>query len=274
MSVITISYQMGSGGGEIAHCLADRHGYRCVGSEDLAKVAARYGLSPAKATHLGEARPTLLERLSAETRLYLIVIQAAMYEFAEQDNVILLGHGGQWLLRGIGHALRLRVVAPFQARVHRLARSLTTYSQFVSHDLVREMVRRDDTDKAGRARYLYDSDLDAPALYDVVLNTDRLEVESLVQALSPVVEQLDLAASLESRQVLHDLKLTSQVRAALMAAEETRRHRIEVETRSAVVLLSGSAGLEEGARVASRIPGVREVKQQLIVIPTVPPVVM
>ena len=274
MSVITISHQMGSGGVEIAQSLAERLGYRCAGSEELAKVAERYGLAAEKLTHFGEARPSLLERLSAETRVYLIVIQAAVYEFAEQDNVVLLGRGGQWLLRDVGHAMRLRVVAPFRARVSRVGRQLSAQAQSVSPDRVREMVRRDDVDKAGRARYLYDSDLDDPALYDLVLNTEHLEVNGLVQATAGLIGRPELATTPESRQIVADRSLTSRVQAALLAAEETRHYRFEVEASSAVVVLAGTAGLDEGARVARQVPGVRRVESRPIEIPPVPPIVM
>ena len=265
---------MGSGGGEIARTVAERLGYRHAGSEELAKVAARYGLVAERLAHFGEAKPSLLERLSAETRLYLVVIQAAVYELAEQDNVVLLGRGGQWLLGGVGHALRLRVIAPFPARVSQLCCKLAEQAQPVSPDRVREMVRRDDADKAGRARYLYDSELNDPALYDLVLNTETAVVDSFVQLVAQLVERPELAATPESRQLVADRALNSRVQATLLAAGETRCYRIEVEAKSGVVFLAGTADLEEAARVAQQVPGVSRVVTRPIEIRPIPPVIM
>ena len=45
------------------------------------------------------------------------ILQTTLLEFAETDNVVLMGRGGQWLLRGIPHVLRVRLIAPFEHRV-------------------------------------------------------------------------------------------------------------------------------------------------------------
>ena len=124
MAIITISHEIGAGGPEIGQQLAERLGYRYVGQDLIVDAARRYGLLEEKLSHLDEAKPSLFERFDAETRRYITVIQTALYEFAEQDNVMLLGRGGQWLLRGIPHVLRVRVMAPFDLRVKRLAKKM------------------------------------------------------------------------------------------------------------------------------------------------------
>jgi cytidylate kinase len=274
MSLVTISHQLGTGGAEIGQRLAARLDYRYVGSEDLAKVATRYGLAPERATHLGEAKPSLVERLSASTRLYLAVIQAALYEFAEEDQAVLLGRGGQWLLRGVPHALRVRIIAPFDVRRERVARRLAESGQPASPDAVRQMVSRDDTDKAGRARYLYGSDLDDPTLYDLIVSTSHLPEDPLVDALEGLVRRPELRTTPESARLVRDRSLVARVQAALGAADETRRHRFEVEARDGAVTLTGNGGLEEAAKVAGQVRGARRVETRWIEVPLVPPVVM
>ena len=112
MAIVTISHEIGAGGPEIGQQLAERLGYRYVDQELISNAAQRYGLLEEKLSHLDESKPSLFERFDAETRRYITVIQTALYEFAEQDNVVLMGRGGQWLLRGIPHVLRVRVMAP------------------------------------------------------------------------------------------------------------------------------------------------------------------
>jgi hypothetical protein len=46
-----------------------------------------------------------------------MALQVVLYEFAQDDNVVLMGGGGQWLLRGVPHALRARIVAPFPEEI-------------------------------------------------------------------------------------------------------------------------------------------------------------
>ena len=116
MAIITISHEMGAGGPEIGQQVAQKLGYRYIDQELISDAAHRYGLLEDKLVHLDESKPSLLERFDAETRRYITVIQTALYEFAEQDRVVLMGRGGQWLLRGIAHHLRVRVIAPFEHR--------------------------------------------------------------------------------------------------------------------------------------------------------------
>ena len=125
MAIVTISHQLGSGGGEVAHAVAERLGYRSVGAEVLAEAAQRYGLVEERLTRLGEAKPAFLDRLAAETQTYIAVMQSAVYE-AVHDDVVVLGRGGQWLLRDVPHVLRVRLVAPFEVRVRHLAEAFTS----------------------------------------------------------------------------------------------------------------------------------------------------
>src|SRR6059036_4039248 len=125
MAIITISHEMGAGGPEIGMSLAKRLGYRYVDQELIQDAVRRYGLLEEKLSHLDESKPSLFERFDAETRRYITVLQTAVFEFAEQDRVVLMGRAGQWLLRGLPHVLRLRVMAPFDRRVKRLSKKLS-----------------------------------------------------------------------------------------------------------------------------------------------------
>src|SRR5712691_4273026 len=117
MAIITVSHQMGAGGPEIGMALGQRLGYRYIDHELILDAVRRYGLAEEKLSHLDESKPTLFERFDAETRHYITILQTTLLEFAEGDNAILMGRGGQWLLRGIPHVLRVRVIAPFEQRV-------------------------------------------------------------------------------------------------------------------------------------------------------------
>ncbi len=163
MAIITISHEIGAGGPEIGQQLADRLGYRYVDQDLVSNAAQKYGLLEEKLSHLDESKPSLFERFDAETRRYITVIQTALYDFAEKDNVVLMGRGGQWLLRGIPHVLRVRVMAPFDVRVKRLTKKLAgPMGEQTNPRTVSELVRRDDAEKAGRMRYLYEVGITDP----------------------------------------------------------------------------------------------------------------
>src|SRR3989449_10285341 len=117
MAIITISHEMGAGGPEIGMSLAKRLGYRYVDQDLLLDAVRRYGLAEEKLSHLDESKPTIFERFDAETRHHITVLQTTLLELAELDNAVFMRGGGQWLLRGVPHVLRVRVIAPFEHRV-------------------------------------------------------------------------------------------------------------------------------------------------------------
>jgi cytidylate kinase len=272
MAVVTIAHETGSGGPEIGVELAKRLGYRYVDRDMLSEAALRYGVGEDKLAELDEKKPSLFERFDVETRQYITVLQSALLDAAEQDNVVINSRGGQMLLRGLSHVLRVRVIAPFDLRVKRVMRKLTGPAQ-ESVDLrtTAEMVRRADQEKHGRIRYLYDVDWGDPALYDLVLNTEKLSVDACVDVLARLVPTL--VSTEEARQQVRDRALASRVRAALAAHPETRKYRINVEADRGLVRLEGTAALEKAAEVARTVPGVVDVKSQLLEVPPIPPFV-
>ena len=274
MPIVTISHEIGAGGPEIGQQLAERMSYRYVDHELIADAAQRYGLLEEKLSHLDESKPSLFERFDAETRRYITVIQTALYDFAEHDNVVLMGRGGQWLLRGIPHVLRVRVMAPFDVRVKRLGKKLAgPMGEQTNPRTVTELVRRDDAEKAGRMRYLYEVGISDPALYDLVINTEKLSVAAAVGLIAGVVGQPELATTPTTAQLVADRSLASRVQVALATHPETRRYRITVEARSGVVTLEGTAAMDEAADVARGVEGVRDVKMRQMDMPPIPPFV-
>ena len=274
MAIITISHEMGAGGPEIGQQAAEKLGYRYVDHELISDAAQRYGLLEEKLSHLDESKPSLFERFDAETRRYITVIQTALFEFAEQDRLVLMGRGGQWLLRGISHHLRVRVMAPFEVRVKRLSAKLAgPMGEKASPRTVMEMIRRDDTERAGRMRYLYEVDLADGALYDIVINTENLTVGTAVELVAGAVGRPDLQTTPTGAQLVADRALASRVQVALATHPGTRKYRITVEARAGQLTLEGTAAMDEALEVAQGVTGVRGVKVQQVDIPPIPPFV-
>src|SRR5579862_2411368 len=117
MSVITISRGSLSGGTELAERLAQRLEYRCVSREVLMQAAAKYGVPEPKLSELFEKKPSFWEWLTRSRERYVVLIQAAMCEFAHEDKLVYHGQAGQQLLSGIQHVVKVRLIAPLDRRV-------------------------------------------------------------------------------------------------------------------------------------------------------------
>ncbi len=274
MAIIVISHQMGAGGPEIGMALAQRLGYRYVNQELLLDAARRYGLAEERLEHLDESKPTLFERFDTATRQHITVLQTTLLEFAELDNCVLMRGGGQWLLRGVPHALRLRLSAPFEHRVKQwIKRTAEMTGETPNHRAAADFVRRDDSEKAGRMRYLYEVDVADPTLYELIINTEKLRYDAVVEVVERLVRRPEMATSEEGRQVVASRALASRVQVALATHPETRRYRITVEAHDGMVTLEGTAALDRAVEVARAVPGVRGVKTQQLEIPPIPPFV-
>lgn len=274
MAVVTIAHETGSGGPEIGIELAKRLGYRFVDREMISEGARQYGVGEDKLAQLDETKPSLFERFDVETRQYITVLQSALLDVAEQDNVVINSRGGQVLLRGIPHVLRVRVIAPLDLRVKRVMKKMAAQMQ-ESVDLrtTAEMVRRSDQEKHGRMRYLYDLDWSDPALYDIVINTEKLPFDAAVEMIAGLMRIMGLQTTPESQQLVRDRALASRVRAALAGHPETRKYRLTVEAERGVIRLEGTAALERAAEVARTVAGVVDVQSQLLEVPPIPPFV-
>ena len=274
MAILTISHEMGSGGAEIGMAVATRLGYTHVDNEELLGRAQRYGLAEDRLARLVEDRPSWVERFDAETRRCIIALQVVLYEFAQDDNVVLMGGGGQWLLRGVPHVLRTRIVAPFPERVTRLTATLSAQGrERVTPKTVAQFIRRDDIQKTARMRYLFDADVKDPNLYDILINTVAFSREAAVNLLADVARRPELVTTDAARQLVGDRVVASQVEVALAGHPDMRRYRIDVESARGLVTLDLPAGVDPdvAVAVARGVTGVENVKLRIAEMPVVTP---
>jgi cytidylate kinase len=274
MAILTISHEMGSGGAEIGMAVATRLGYTHVDNEELLGRAQRYGLAEDRLARLVEDRPSWVERFDAETRRCIIALQVVLYEFAQDDNVVLMGGGGQWLLRGVPHVLRTRIVAPFPERVTRLTATLSAQGrERVTPKTVAQFIRRDDIQKTARMRYLFDADVKDPNLYDLLINTAAFSREAAVKLLADVARRPELVTTDAARQLVGDRVVASQVEVALAGHPDMRRYRIDVESTRGLVTLDLPAGVDPdvAVAVARGVTGVENVKLRIAEMPVVTP---
>ena len=275
MSIVTISHEMGAGGPEIGQQVAERLGYNYVDHELISDAARRYGLLEEKLEHLDESKPSLFERFDAETRRYITAMQTAFYEFAEQDRVVLMGRGGQWLLRGVSHVLRVRVMAPFDIRVKRLGDEARRAHGRADEpaDRHRDGAARRHGEGGPHALSLRGGRGRPGALRPPDQHREAPDGRRHRPHQPTLVRRPELQTTPAAAQLVADRSLASQVQVALATNPETRKYRITVEAKAGVVTLEGTAAMDEALDVAKSVGGVREVKAQQVDIPPIPPFV-
>jgi cytidylate kinase len=256
MSIITISRGSLSGGRALAERLADRLGYRCISSEALIEAASKYGVSEPKLSEVFDKTPSFWERLTKSRRLYLIFIQAAMGELAQRGKLIYHGQGGQQLLKGISHVMKVRLIAPTEYRL----RAAMERQGLTSREAAMQYLQQVDEERLRRMRYLFNVDWRDPALYDVVLNIEHMSLETAADVVIYMAQHPEYQPTAASEKQLNDLTLSCRIRALLAANPTTSGIEVEVRTDDGIVWITGlidSGELEYAIlHIVQTVPGV------------------
>ncbi|MBI4506077.1 MAG: cytidylate kinase family protein [Chloroflexi bacterium] len=257
--VITISRQIGSLGDAVAEELAKRLSVPLTDRSKMVAEAYRYGLTTNRQTppEIAERKPTLLQRLDEERHRFSVLLRAMLYDFAAtQETTVIIGLTAQMLFKNVRHALRTLTVAPFLVRVERVMRE-----QGLDRQAAITIVRQSDSDRAGYHQYLHHVEWLRPELYDLVINTEYMRANTVVEMLLRTAELPDFQPTHESRQVLDDLALGARVEAMLVTSPRVAIDALEVRAERGQVTVSGLVYTEEERETAEQIvreaPGVR-----------------
>ncbi len=262
MSILAMTREMGSLGTFIGQEVARRLGYTFVRQEIIAEAAALYEAAEESLIATVEAKPGVWDMLNEAARRHFAFIAAEVFEFALKDNVVIVGRWSTLLLRGVDHALRVRVTAPLDLRVRRIIERLG-----VSPEEARAQIQRSDRGIRARIQQFFEVDWGDTLLYDLTLSTERFSVERGADLLCHLLARPEWQPTETSRAALRDAALSARVRAALKASPETARMNVEIRARAGRVELTGTvnsaAARDAATRVASSQAEVLSVENRL-----------
>lgn len=187
MAVITISRQPGSNGEGVARGLSERLGFALIDRAGLEELVLAYGLDEQDLGEIQERPLTLRERLLSDRKLYLELVASFLADMAGRENFILLGRGGQCMFRDCKDALHVRIVASQEVRLQRAMEA-----GGLGREQALKRLAEGERDQRRFIRYLYGEQVDDPLLYDLVLRTDRMDVQACVQVALQAVGQRSL----------------------------------------------------------------------------------
>ena len=194
MRAITLSREYGSGGGEIASRLAKRLGWRLIDHAIVERTALELGTSTQEAEAHDESTEGIVSRV-LNTMLYLYpasMVSAPPEAFlsdeeyrsavnrivrvaAARGHVVIVGRASQVILADLRDVLHVRVIAPFEKRV-----VYVMQREGVDHHTAASRINRKDHERASYLEREYHRHPDDAHLYDLVLNTSLLDLESAV----------------------------------------------------------------------------------------------
>ena len=263
MTVIALTQEMGSLAKDVAERVAGDLGLQVMRHEVADHVSTRMHVPTSLIHRLREGKAGALERLRADRASMAVYMTEEVLDVAARGNVVLRGWGATCLLRAVAHVVSVRVTRPFEQRVAWLQERLG------NDDIafVEEEIRRSDRAHAARMNAQFGVAWGDPLLYDLVLNTGRVSVESCALQIAALVRRPEFAETDESRAMLQNLALEARVRAALRADEATKEVDVTVASAAGRVVLNGMVvdadEVPAAARVAAAVPGVVDVDNRL-----------
>jgi hypothetical protein len=177
---LLVSRERGSGGGRVAHLVGERLGWHVFDREIVDEIA-----------QLAHVRQQLMESVDPETRAnwedawrpelqpedigceqFLRCLRQVVLTLGHHGDVVILGRGAQYLLP-TQCALRVRVEAPFELRVRRVAES-----RKVPLPDAQAHVQEFDASRTDFIKKCFQRDPNSALNYDLIANTEDITVEA------------------------------------------------------------------------------------------------
>ncbi len=258
MYFITISEMLGTKGGQVAQEVAKSLNYAYYGEAELLQFAEETGFLR-DISKLDEKGPPLLEKFFSEKpKIYLDRLQSVIFEVAKKGNALFFGKGSQLLLNSFNCAFHVLVTGSMEKRIQRVVEE-----KKVGREIAEKMIHRSDQDKGGFVRFAFGEDWLNPNLYDLVLNTDKLTVDSAVKMVADAARSDAIkACGVDSMKLLEKLSLQRKVEATALEAGMGSQHTFyEVEDGETVRLYGIVYTLQEKEALEKMMKGIKGVKK-------------
>lgn len=213
-TVITIARQMGSGGDLVGVELAKTLGISLIDQQIINDAAAAAGVSPETMLQ-AETAPSMLERMleylgqhtggldpltdfsmeGAYTPAltgdsYRGLIEQVIRKTAAESDAVILRHAGGVVLREVPYVFRVLICAPARVRIQRLQDH-----EHLSAAEAERRIRDDDKNRTDFFQTYYKVNWLNPALYNLCLNTERLDDDSAVDVIIHAHKAMSIAGA-------------------------------------------------------------------------------
>lgn len=258
MAIIAISRSTLKGGKTLAERVAEKTGQPVFSREMvLEKVVKAYGIGIGDLEETILKPPSFWQQVPGKRISFIKCFTAVLLEMAQGNDFIYHGQAGHLLLEGIGHVMRVRVVADMAYRIN------AAMEQFgLDEDEAIAHIRQVDKERNDWMQFFYGLNWEDPSLYDIVINLEKVSLETAYRTIITLLEQPDFKSTAESEKALNDLTLRTRVWAELAKNETTRSASLHVAADDGRVIVSGSVGSSKVVNAvldtARRVAGVEQ----------------
>lgn len=201
-NVITISRQIGSKGDEIALKVCKFLGFSYFDKELLYRAAKSIGVREGHITDFSEDSYKIAgiidkilgrKRLVATTHMLknnapiqktldeeicLDVIRTVINNLAGRGKIVIVGRGGQCILKNKVNVLHVRIVAPLEFRIEQVMKE-----EGVSKEEALKIIEEKDEATSEYLQRFYNIDWDDPTNYNLVINTEKMDLDTAARVI-------------------------------------------------------------------------------------------
>ncbi len=226
MAVITISREFGSGGDQVAERLCELLGYQAFGKDLIAAVAEETNMSKLNIVDYSEdnhevqnfldrlfrrtASPvqhiawsedpsiaTRPERADVQEAAVISLVKRAIKAAYKRGNMVIVGRGGQALLKDMPGVLHVRIISPLENRIQRVSARMTADTPGGPGGgdwrlKASELIANRDKASADYIHRYYNIDWAEPRLYHMVLNLGPFTEEQAAQVIAAAVKEMEI----------------------------------------------------------------------------------
>ena len=253
MSIVTISRGSYSRGKDVAERLAQSLGYECLSRDILLEASERYNIPEIRLIRAIHDAPSILERFTYGKEQYVAFIRAALLRHVQKDNVVYHGLAGHFMLQGIPHVLKVRIIADLDDRVAEEMKR-----ENISADEARRILLKDDEERRKWGLKVYGTDTWDPSLYDLLINIKCLTVDDAVEIIKCALQGQCFQTTPESQKIVDEMSLAARVEATLV--QEIPSVKVEAKDGELFIDLKGALCNDEELmarvkRLASNVAG-------------------
>ncbi|MBI4961946.1 MAG: cytidylate kinase family protein [Desulfomonile tiedjei] len=235
MAILTISREFGSGGREIAGGVADALGYEYLKRDRFfQEVRAQGNKWEQWAKGFDEHSPSVWEKYDWSFRGFAALTRSIILEYAERDNAVIMERGGNFLLKGVPHAFRVRIIAPFGTRMERVM-----IRESVDYDTARWLISRTDHERSRFIMALYGKRWDDPEQFGAIFNTGIQPIDEVVHIVCEALHDLDKLKTDAAQEELRRHAQAAKLEARLLTDPNLFVNTLEVCVEEGTLLLRG-----------------------------------
>ena len=193
MSVITISKEFGTESEKVASQAAKKLGYEYIGEQLIAEIAKELHVSESEAEMFRKTSQSRILRFvdrytcslvqkvvdrehgCLDDKNYYETTKKLVQNVYDAGNAIILGWGGQCILRGKPNTLHVRLIKDGETKINQLMKDRN-----LEYNAAKAFIDREESDLKAYIEHYFNEDWNAAQLYDLIIDMGKTPVEQAV----------------------------------------------------------------------------------------------